>query len=67
MMKTTAYVEVKVKVECSGGWSARCTIEEVRKTASRSAIEAINIAFQKTGTNIKVIGTPAVTIINIDE
>lgn len=58
-MITKATVQVTVEVEASGCWGPECSMEQVIRQASESAVGQIRNAL----TRYRIVGDPAVTTI----
>ena len=66
-MKTTAYVEVKIKIPCNTVWDEKCTLTEIRKQAKESAILTLNLAAQKVNKMLTLDGEPKVTVVTVED
>lgn len=58
-MITKATVQVTVEIEASGSWGSDCSMDQIIRQASESAVGQIRNALHKH----RIIGEPAVTTI----
>lgn len=67
MVRATAKVTVTVEVTPQSTWHLNCSVEEIRKATTEEAISAVTRHLHSGGIKARVIGTPSVTVITIDE
>ncbi|WP_223566891.1 hypothetical protein [Agrobacterium tumefaciens] len=58
-MITKATVQVTVEIEASGSWDANCSMDQIIRQASESAVGQIRNSLHK----YRIIGEPSVTTI----
>lgn len=67
MVRATAKVTVTVEVTPQSTWGLDSSVEQIRKATTAEAVNAVTRHLHTGGIKARVIGTPTVTVVTIDE